>query len=205
MERFACIASTGAEFTRFRENPKYAEGLYDLGNDVFAWMTPNGSWGESNAGLVVGDGESLLVDTLWDVKYTRTMLDALDKILGMDVDVIVPGHGPVTDKHGVETVKAFWIYVEDQVRRRFEAGMAEKEAAFDIVSSESFAQSGLKDWNSPERMMVNVHTIYRNLKGDPKPPTIIEMIKIFSKQALLAYRLPNAQPEIMRRMAGKAL
>ena len=132
-------------------------------------------------------------------------MDALDRILDMDVDAIVMGHGPVTDKYGVETVESFWNYVEDQVRRRFEAGMTEKDAAFDIVSSDSFARMEFKDWNSPERMMVNVHTIYRNLKDVSVPPTIFEMINIFSKQALLAYRLPNAQPETMRIRTGRAL
>ena len=33
--------------------------------------------GESNAGLVVGDGASLLVDTLWDPQLTRRMLAAI--------------------------------------------------------------------------------------------------------------------------------
>jgi cyclase len=44
---------------------------------VHAWLQPNGSWGESNAGLVVGDGASLLVDTLWDVRLTARMLEAM--------------------------------------------------------------------------------------------------------------------------------
>ncbi len=64
------IADTGRQRTRFGETPQYPEGLYDLGNRVYAWMVPNGSWGESNAGLVVGEGESLLVDTLWDLNFT---------------------------------------------------------------------------------------------------------------------------------------
>ena len=31
---------------------------------IHAWLQPNGAWGESNAGLIVGAGESLLIDTL---------------------------------------------------------------------------------------------------------------------------------------------
>lgn len=63
--------------TRFQETPKYEQGLYDLGQDVYAWLVPNGSWGESNAGLVVGEGASLVVDTLWDLNYTREMLNCM--------------------------------------------------------------------------------------------------------------------------------
>ena len=77
MDHLACIAPSGAKLTRFKEAPRYAEGLYDLNHGLYAWMVPNGSWGESNAGLIVGDGESLLVDTLWDLKYTRAMLEAM--------------------------------------------------------------------------------------------------------------------------------
>jgi glyoxylase-like metal-dependent hydrolase (beta-lactamase superfamily II) len=56
---------------------RYATGLEDLGGGLFAWLQPNGELGESNAGLVVGAGESLLIDTLWDLRLTRRMLDAL--------------------------------------------------------------------------------------------------------------------------------
>lgn len=40
-------------------------------------MQPNGSWGESNAGLVRGTATSALIDTLWDRRLTRRMLDSL--------------------------------------------------------------------------------------------------------------------------------
>src|SRR3954447_15189538 len=54
----------------------FAGGRREVGPGVFAWLQPNGSWGESNAGLVVGDGASALVDTLWDQRLTPQMLDA---------------------------------------------------------------------------------------------------------------------------------
>ncbi len=56
---------------------RYPRGLNDLGGGLHAWLQPNGGLGESNAGLVVGEGESLLVDTLWDLTLTRRMLDAM--------------------------------------------------------------------------------------------------------------------------------
>jgi len=63
MADWKLIAATGKLRTRLGKAPDYPEGLYDLHNGVYAWMVPNGSWGESNAGLVVGEGETLLVDT----------------------------------------------------------------------------------------------------------------------------------------------
>ena len=46
---------------------RFPPGLQQVGDGVFAWLQPNGEWGESNAGVVVGDGEALLIDTLFDL------------------------------------------------------------------------------------------------------------------------------------------
>ena len=50
---------------------------HPLGNGCHAWLQPGGGWGLSNAGLITGNGASLLVDTLIDVRLTRRMLDGL--------------------------------------------------------------------------------------------------------------------------------
>ena len=55
----------------------YTKGLHELGDGCFAYLQPDGSWGWSNAGLIVGDGESLLVDTLFDLRLTGEMLAAM--------------------------------------------------------------------------------------------------------------------------------
>jgi len=55
----------------------YELGVHELGDGCFAYLQPDGGWGWSNAGLVVGDGVSLLVDTLFDLKLTASMLDAM--------------------------------------------------------------------------------------------------------------------------------
>ena len=73
---------------------RYATGLSDLGAGVHAWLQPNGDLGESNAGLVVGDGESLLIDTLWDIRLTRRMLDAMAPLTsGAPIRRLVNTHG----------------------------------------------------------------------------------------------------------------
>src|SRR4029453_12608960 len=55
----------------------YTKGLHELGSGAWAWLQPDGSWGWSNAGLVADGGESLLVDTLFDLRLTREMLAAM--------------------------------------------------------------------------------------------------------------------------------
>jgi cyclase len=56
---------------------RFPGGLREVAPGVHAWLQPNGSWGESNAALVIGDGASLLVDTLWDVGLAARMLGAM--------------------------------------------------------------------------------------------------------------------------------
>src|SRR3984957_12166012 len=58
----------------------YTRGLHEVGDRVWAWMLPDGGFGWSNAGLVAGDGASLLVDTLFDLPLTREMLAAMAPI-----------------------------------------------------------------------------------------------------------------------------
>lgn len=56
---------------------RFPGGLREVAPRTWAWLQPNGGLGESNAGLVVSDGESLLIDTLWDERLTGRMLDAM--------------------------------------------------------------------------------------------------------------------------------
>lgn len=53
-------------------------GLVELADRTWAWIQPNGGLGESNAGLIAGIGESLLIDTLWDERLTGRMLAAME-------------------------------------------------------------------------------------------------------------------------------
>jgi cyclase len=55
----------------------FVRGLYEVADQVYAYLQPDGSWGYSNAGLVAGDGESILVDTLFDLHLTAAMLEAM--------------------------------------------------------------------------------------------------------------------------------
>src|SRR6478735_5485203 len=56
---------------------RYTVGLHELGDGCFAYLQPDGGWGWSNAGLVAGEGASLLVDTLFDLRLTQRMLEAM--------------------------------------------------------------------------------------------------------------------------------
>jgi glyoxylase-like metal-dependent hydrolase (beta-lactamase superfamily II) len=85
----------------------YRKGLADLGNGTFAWLQPDGSWGWSNAGLITDGDQSLLVDTLFDLKLTRDMLasmrDAAPKA-AMKIGTLVNTHHNGDHCYGNECV-----------------------------------------------------------------------------------------------------
>ncbi len=310
----------------------YTKGLHDLGNSVYAYLQPNGTWGWSNAGIVVDGEASLLIDTLFDLKLTRDMLDtmrksipaaahinmvvnthangdhcwgnelvagaqiiasartaeemttaisptmvatllkrapelgqlgeflshafgsfdfdnitltpptktfedeltlkvgdkevhlievgpahtlgdtlvhiptdrvvftadilfigghpiiwagptsnwlrACDRILEMDVDTIVPGHGPITDKKGVAEVKGYLKYIYQEAEKRYETGMSAQEAAKDI-DLDRYAT-----WTDGERIAVNIASIFRELRGDQSHPKMVDSFMSMAELAL---------------------
>jgi glyoxylase-like metal-dependent hydrolase (beta-lactamase superfamily II) len=98
-------------------------------------------------------------------------------IEAMDVDHIVPGHGPVTDKTGVARVRQYLEYVCDQARQRFDAGMDAFEAARDIELRE------YSSWSDPERIAVNVDSLYREFAG---ATAMTDVFELFTRMADLA-------------------
>ena len=301
---------------------QFSKGLHDLGNGCYAWLQPDGGWGFSNSGLVVDQGETLLIDTLMDRAHTREMLagyrtaapaaarigtlvnthsngdhtygnqlvagariiasracaeemaqrrpedraammrdwrqygeagaawhdlyagvfdfegliytpptetfdheftlrvgakevqlthvgpahtrgdviahvpadrtaftgdilfigghpvvwdgpvsnwiKACDLILGWDVETIVPGHGPITDKQGVRAVKHYFEYLTAEARKRYDAGMSEDEAVRDI------SMADFSGWIDGERIIVNVATLYREFSGTGAKPDVMD-------------------------------
>ena len=53
-----------------------------MADHVWAYLQPDGGWGWSNAGLVVDGESSLLVDTLFDLRLTAEMLEAMRPMTG---------------------------------------------------------------------------------------------------------------------------
>jgi cyclase len=86
-------------------------------------------------------------------------IKACDLILSWDVETVVPGHGPITDKNGIRALRDYFAYIHAEAKKRFDAGMSYDEAARDI------ALDRYADWLDPERIVVNVITCYREFSG----------------------------------------
>ena len=55
----------------------FTKGIHEIAPGTYAYLQPDGGWGYSNAGLVVGDGEVMLIDTLFSVGLTEEMLSTI--------------------------------------------------------------------------------------------------------------------------------
>ncbi|MGH7075154.1 MAG: MBL fold metallo-hydrolase [Stellaceae bacterium] len=303
---------------------QFTKGLHVLGNGCFAYLQPDGGWGYSNAGLIVDGDQSLLVDTLMDLRLTREMLDAMkratptaarigtlvnthsnpdhtngnqlvpgaqiisttacrdemteqskhrglpftgealaffneimgadrfdrggieptlptrtftgettlavgakeiqlhqfgpahtrgdlvvyvpqdrvayagdilfieghpiiwagpvdnwieacDRMLGWDLETVVPGHGPITDKHGIRRLREYFAYVGDESRKRYNAGMNFEAAARDI------SLAAFSDWIDPERIVVNVRACYRDFAREEEPLSVNDLFAAMAR------------------------
>lgn len=105
----------------------------------------------------------------------RNWIGACEKIIAMDVDVIVPGHGPVTDKAGVQRVADYLAFVDREARKRFDAGLSVRDAAHDILLGDFSA------WGDAERIAVNVDSLYREYRGDGKVTPVIELFALMAE------------------------
>jgi cyclase len=96
----------------------YARGLHELGDDCYAYLQPDGSWGWSNAGLVRGAGASLLVDTLFDLRLTAAMLEAMAEVrAGAPIATVVNTHANGDHCHGNQLVAGAEIVASEATAR----------------------------------------------------------------------------------------
>ncbi len=353
-----CVVTTDLRTTRCGDRALYQEGLYDLGNGCYTWLTPNGCWGEVNSGLVVGKDGCLLIDTYWDYASTQRMMDGiasalpgstvkwivnthadgdhswgngliteakviaatsgadilheinpralqqlralggflevldighsrevgrwvkagitpydfhgiripkahisfedsmelplgnksaqifefgaahsqcdlgvyvphskilysgdivfngvtplswqappsqliqqLNRILEMDIALVVPGHGPVTDKLGVQIVKRYWELLDRYTQKSFAEGQSVVSAAENLLQSKEYRDEPFGAWLSPEYTATNIDTTYRHLRGICKPRSTWEWLLTARKMALLANKFPNSAPRGLR-------
>jgi cyclase len=99
-------------------------------------------------------------------------IEACDYILGLDVEVIVPGHGPIADKAAVRELKSYFEYITVQARAHFDNGVPYEEAARKI-SLDRFAQ-----WLDPERIVINVASLYRQFSS-PRA-VLVDRVALFA-------------------------
>jgi cyclase len=96
----------------------------------------------------------------WQGTFDR-WITALDEIVALDPQVIVPGHGPLCGSEGAREMQAYLQYVRSEARRFFEAGLSTLEAARRIDLGP------YASWTEPERILFNIERAYREFRGEP--------------------------------------
>ena len=125
---------------------------------------------------VVYTGDILFIDgtpIIW-AGPVRNWIEACERIEAMDVEAIVPGHGPVTDKGGTRAVREYLSFIDSEARARFDAGMSASEAAKDIALGE------YANWGDAERLAVNVHSLYREYDPSLATPDVMALFEEMS-------------------------
>lgn len=126
-------------------------------------------------------GDLLFKDShpiIWEGPVS-SWIDALQRLLAMDIQTVVPGHGPLTDKSGLREGLHYLEVLRDEARSRYDAGMSFHDAVRDIALDE------FEGWLDPERVYVNVQTLYREFTGQMEKPDILSS---FAGMARLARR-----------------
>ncbi len=136
--------------------------------DVLVWVPDDD---------VVYTGDILFIDStpiMW-AGPVANWLRALDRITAMNVGTIVPGHGPITDRAGVQRVRDYLQYIDTEARKRYEAGLSARDAAHDIALGEFSA------WGDAERIAVNVDTLYREYSAEHAPLDVMALFTLMSE------------------------
>jgi glyoxylase-like metal-dependent hydrolase (beta-lactamase superfamily II) len=94
---------------------------------------------------------------------------ACDLILDLDVDVVVAGHGPVSDPAGVREYRDYLEYVDTEAKEMHSRGLSVKQAVSKIDLS------AYSDWLDRERIVLAIDTIYQGLEGNTDAPDYLRV------------------------------
>ena len=84
----------------------------------------------------------------------------LDRILKLDIETVVPGHGPVTSLREVARFRDLLVDLRGAVARAIAAGASEEAAATEVQLPEYGQLPRYQEW-----MPLNVRSVYRYLKS----------------------------------------
>jgi cyclase len=95
--------------------------------------------------------------------HVSQWIDVIDKVMAMDVDTIIPGHGPVGGKKELAEMRDYFVILKREARKRFDAGMSPGKAAADIKMGK------FDNWFGSERNLLNTFRLYCEFDGTITP------------------------------------
>lgn len=97
--------------------------------------------------------------------YISSWLKVTDQILSMDVDVIVPGHGPIGGKRELADMAGYLRRLQSEIRKGYDAGKTPGQAAADANLGHYAA------WGNLERIPAAAVRLYAEWNGKLAPET----------------------------------
>lgn len=97
---------------------------------------------------------------VWEGSLTN-WIATVDRLLSLEPEVIVPGHGPVTDGEGLRSMDGYLRLVVTEGSKLKDAGLTPQQAAPEIDLG-AYAQ-----WKDPERLVLNLMRLWHELDGLP--------------------------------------
>ncbi len=110
--------------------------------------------------LFTGDVAFHYVTPLAFEGHIGRWIEVLRQVEAMDVDVVVPGHGPVGTRADVAKMRGYLELIHREARAAFDEGAPPEEAARRIPLGE------YADWTEPERLAINVDRLYQEFRGE---------------------------------------
>jgi cyclase len=163
---------------------------YHIGGNVveFHFAGPAHTWGDIMAYLpqrkilFAGDVAFFHLVPYAHNGYVSKWLEATDKIMKMDVDTIVPGHGPLGGKKDLAEMADYFRVLKVEAKKRYDAGMSAGKAAAEIKMGK------FDNWMGPERIVMNTVRLYDEFKGTLTP----DIDSDGTKRAIEEYNLIKA-------------
>ena len=102
----------------------------------------------------------------------KNVIANLQMIVGLGADVVVPGHGPITDNRGVEELRDYLSMVEAYATDRFRAGDTPLQAFIDMNLGE------YRLWAHSSRVFAAINAIYNELDPERAPAPFGETMEV---------------------------
>ena len=117
----------------------------------------------------------------------ETWIAALDRIVKLDPEVVLGGHGPPAGIDEVRALREYWTWLRGEVG---EAGDQDAgELTERLIRSDEWSSSPWGGWSSPERTLVNVARMRSTSAGGSSEIGTVERMKLIGGMGALAERL----------------
>jgi len=123
--------------------------------------------------LFAGDIAFYYVAPFCHNAHPTKWMDAVDKILAMDVNTIVPGHGPIGGKKELADMANYIAVFKAEARKRYDDGLSAGKAAASISLGKYDSWIGAQD-----RLVMNTVRFFHEFKGDLVPAMDVEGTRV---------------------------